>query len=286
MKTSFARAFIVAAATLAGSGTMSVGSPRAATLTTIHRFCSQPACTDGAGPEAGLTNVAGTIYGTASDGGIVTSHCPFGAGTVFSLTPAGVETVLYSFRGFPDGDGPRGRLISVGDTLYGITAGGGVSDLGTVFSLTPAGVETVLYSFRGTPAGESPIGGLINVGGTFYGTTAGGGAFDVGTVFSVTTNGVEKLLHSFMDGRDQGIPLAGLINRGSTLYGTTRGPSSRGSVFSVTTQGVEKVLHSFQGGNDGLEPRAGLINVGGTLYGTTVGGGAFSKGTVFSVTPL
>jgi uncharacterized repeat protein (TIGR03803 family) len=47
----------------------------------------------------------------------------------------------------------------------------------------------------------------------------------------------------------------------------------------------ETVLHNFNG-NDGWEPWASLIlDAAGNLYGTTSGGGTYSEGTVFEVSP-
>ncbi len=46
-----------------------------------------------------------------------------------------------------------------------------------------------------------------------------------------------------------------------------------------------KVLHSFGGGADGVDPSGGLTPMDGLLYGVTSYGGAYGKGTVFSITP-
>lgn len=52
------------------------------TLTTLYRFCSQPACADGQYPAAGLVQATnGNLYGTTADGGV------HGDGTVFSIAP-------------------------------------------------------------------------------------------------------------------------------------------------------------------------------------------------------
>jgi uncharacterized repeat protein (TIGR03803 family) len=109
--------------------------------TVLHTFGSRSG--DGAYPLGGLINVNGTLYGTTGAGGANN------AGTVFSITPSGTETVLYSFKGGSgDGAGPEGRLLDVRGTLYGITTSGGeYIDWGTFFSITTSGTETMLYSF-------------------------------------------------------------------------------------------------------------------------------------------
>src|SRR5215472_13133993 len=59
----------------------------AGVLTTLHSFCSQSGCTDGASPNAGLVQATdGNFYGTTLVGGDFT-HCNFGCGTVFRITP-------------------------------------------------------------------------------------------------------------------------------------------------------------------------------------------------------
>jgi uncharacterized repeat protein (TIGR03803 family) len=51
-------------------------------LTTLHSFCQQKNCTDGADPVGGLVQAAsGTFYGTTAEGGVYEN------GTVFSLSP-------------------------------------------------------------------------------------------------------------------------------------------------------------------------------------------------------
>jgi uncharacterized repeat protein (TIGR03803 family) len=82
-------------------------------------------------------------------------------------------------------------------------------------------------------------------------------------------------------------PAAGLTNVNGTFYGTTTGGGSRreGTVFRLTASGQETGLHGFAGApNDGSAPQASLLNVKGTLYGTTQYGGAYKKGTVFTIT--
>jgi len=252
-------------------------------------------------PDAGLIDVGGTLYGTSAQGG--TNSCTFvnGCGTVFSITPAGTEKVVYSFKGGSDGYAPEAGLIHVNGTLYGSTLlGGGTGcslsvGCGTVFSVTPDGTEKTLFAFQAESV-SFPLAPLINIKGVLYGTAAGGpselpcSGAGCGSVFSVTLSGTEKELHSFGSGSDGSFPWSSLIDVSGTLYGTTEfgGRYNAGTVFSITRRGTETVLYSFKGGSDGANPRSGLINVNGTLYGTTYYRGASSGvgcGTVFSIRP-
>jgi uncharacterized repeat protein (TIGR03803 family) len=263
-----------------------------ATETVLYSFGSHTL--DGLNPEAGLIDVKGTLYGATYSGGAHRSGriCSrdHGCGTVFSITPSGIETVLYSFiPGGLQGANPPARLTVISSRLYGTTAYGGANECepgygcGAIFSITTSGAEKVLHRFNGSN-GELPQAGLVYLNGMFYGTTAVGGASGYGTVFSITLTGTYHLLYSFAGGSDGQDPDAALINVNGKLYGTTSGGGKygNGTVFSVTTSGSEKVLHSFAF-HEGRFPEAGLTNLNGKLYGTTIAGG-HSGGVVFSIT--
>jgi uncharacterized repeat protein (TIGR03803 family) len=151
----------------------------------LYKFAGPP---DGALPTGGLLNVNGTLYGTTSSGGqqgcnSSSSNC----GTVYRITTAGKEQVLYRFRGGPtDGGDPNGRLLSVGGVFYGTTTAGGMH--GTVFTVTTAGKERVLHNFgdHHPHDGRAPLAGLVDVDGTLYGTTSLGGTYGYGTAFALT----------------------------------------------------------------------------------------------------
>ncbi|MGA9641261.1 MAG: choice-of-anchor tandem repeat GloVer-containing protein [Terriglobales bacterium] len=157
---------------------------------------------DGGRPLAGLImDEQGNLYGTTAEGG---TGCPgegsVGCGTVFKLTPSGNETVLYSFAGGNDGDGPWSTLVRDGQgNFYGTTFFGGGSGCtgdggcGTVFKVSPGGTETVLYRFTGGTDGARPYGGVVlDAAGNIYGTTFEGGLgqcdedLGCGVVFKVT----------------------------------------------------------------------------------------------------
>jgi uncharacterized repeat protein (TIGR03803 family) len=248
---------------------------------------------DGISPAASLIEVKGALYGTTSAGGEGGPSCSGTCGTVFSITPAGSEHVLYSFQGGHDGSEPTASLLDVNGALYGTTkSGGGYSDYcpggcGTVFSITTTGKERVLHIFgRGGSDGEYPEASLIDVGGTLYGTTEQGGKYGGGTVFSISTTGKEHVLYSF-NGKPNGLePDTSLVDVNGTLYGTTSlggNDNVHGTIFRITTTGTEHVLYSFRDSHDGSDPEAGLLDVNGTLYGTTAEGGK-GHGTLFSVT--
>jgi uncharacterized repeat protein (TIGR03803 family) len=202
--------------------------------TVLYSFKGYP--DDGEGPGRSLIDVGGTLYGTTVRGG---SHCkngPFGhgCGTVFAITTSGTETMLYSFKGHPDGQFPGGALVNVGGTFYGTTFRGGKYDDGAAFKIMKSGNETLLYSFVNASDGQGP-GGLINVNDTLYGTALDrGGIGNGGTVFSITTSGTLTVLHRFGGKGDGNHPYGGLVDVNGTFYGTTNGGGVKdgyGTVF-------------------------------------------------------
>jgi uncharacterized repeat protein (TIGR03803 family) len=236
---------------------------------------------------AGLVrDKAGNLLGTTSYGG---AH-NFGA--VFIISPAGAETVLYSFGDHAnDGLYPTGGVvIDPAGNLYGTTSIGGVSNRGTVFKVAPGGNETVLYNFSGGADGCNPAAGVvIGKKNILYGATPACGAHNYGTVFEVTKNGMETTLHTFnLDGVDGIMPHAGvLLDKTGNLYGTSYegGRNGAGTVYKLTPAGVETILHSFSfTGTEGYYPQsAPMLDKLGNLYGTTMYGNG-NLGTVYEIT--
>jgi uncharacterized repeat protein (TIGR03803 family) len=152
--------------------------------TVLYSFCTQPNCTDGANPYAGvIRDSVGNLYGTTYSGGAL------GAGVVYKLNTSGTETVLHSFSG-GDGEHPIAGVIrdSAGN-LYGTTYGGGAYGQGVVYKLDTDGNETVLYNFCAQPNcadGASPYAGVIlDSKGNLYGTADFGGKYNKGVVFKL-----------------------------------------------------------------------------------------------------
>ena len=188
--------------------------PDAARFRAIYSFGK--GSQDGQAPQSSPIAVKGVLYGTTSNGGAM------GLGTIFSMTPAGRETIRHFFAQ-DDGVQPVGNLIESNGDLYGTAYTGGTLGGGTVFRLAMDGTFTVLHDFDdGTDDGGLPEGGVVAINKTFYGTTEGGGASNGGMVYSVTNSGHERVLHSFTgtDGSDSD---SSLIASNGALYGTTIG---------------------------------------------------------------
>ena len=123
-----------------------IASP-AQIFTTLHSFCAQNDCTDGAVPFAGLVQASdGNLYGTTFGGGADDG------GTVFKITPEGTLTTLYSFcsqQNCTDGGRPfrRADTSQRREPLRDNRRQGGTFGYGTVFKITPSGTLTTLYSF-------------------------------------------------------------------------------------------------------------------------------------------
>jgi uncharacterized repeat protein (TIGR03803 family) len=119
-----------------GCGTVYELSPGAGgtwNLTVLHSFTGEG---DGYHPVASLVRDAkGNLYGITS--GEICSG-PACSGTIFAITPNGMETVLYSFTGGADGLHPYGDLVrDKKGNLYGTTERGGTFGNGTVYRVTP-----------------------------------------------------------------------------------------------------------------------------------------------------
>jgi uncharacterized repeat protein (TIGR03803 family) len=107
-------------------------------------------------PVAGVVlDAAGNLYGTTEFRGPTADSL----GTVFKMTPSGVETVLYVFTGVPDGSEPvAGLVLDPSGNLYGTAEFGGTSGMGTVFKISPLGPQnfplTVAFFGSGTVTGN------------------------------------------------------------------------------------------------------------------------------------
>ena len=216
------------------------------TATTLHSFCPNFNCADGANPSGELAvDGGGNVYGTTQYGGANNK------GTAFQLTPGKGwnHNILYSFcsqANCADGGQPQaGMIIDKSGNLYGTTDN-------VVFQLSP---QTSGWSYQllhtscslsnCADGGDLVDNVILDRAGNLYGTTNVGGNRRCGN---------------------------------STLYGC-------GVVFELTPPNqyfgwTETVLYSFcpQGScTDGSGPQAGLtMDAAGNLYGTTYFGGNYT----------
>lgn len=193
---------------------------------------------DGGDPNGGLVlDGVGNLYGTTEVGDF---NCPHsseqGCGTVFRLAPPGgdggawAETILHTFKGFPDGTDPRaGVVLDKEGNLYGTTYGGGnVNGWGTAFQLVRPGrasdpwTENILYTFPDTQGAQPSAPVLIDPGdGSIYVTASAGGASRGGTLSRLqdTRNAwTDTVLYNFAGGIDAGYPYSKLVLHSGALY--------------------------------------------------------------------
>jgi hypothetical protein len=229
------------------------------------------------------------------------------------------EKVLWNFE--PDSNTPDGTLLltSSGDELIGadyLSSSSGIAQ--GFFKITTSGNEwTNLYRLTNNEVDGfyANLGLTRDNSGDLFGTAfegggeASGGSANCfgngcGTVFELKPSLLGYtfvLLHTFQqNGTDGLLPDSNLaIDSSGNLYGTTITGGNEscalnyvrgcGTVYELAHSGSTfsyKILYDFKGTIDGSFPEAGVtIGSGGVLYGTTAGGGGFSDGIVFSLTP-
>jgi uncharacterized repeat protein (TIGR03803 family) len=192
-------------------------------------------CPDGGRPYTVLQGSDGNFYGTAEESEVGPNA---GGGTVFSLTPGGVYTVLYTFlpgpqNNYPNGDGP-GLLVQGPDgKLYGTALAGGSGSHGVLFRLNTDGSGfQVIHLFCSKPNcadGNTPTALVVGADGNLYGTTIYGGAGQTGSctggacgaIFRVIpSSGAYKVVFSFTNPQKQGYePTSLMLGPNGSLYG-------------------------------------------------------------------
>ncbi len=210
------------------AGTVFRFEPSSGTLTTLYSFKGG---TDGQYPFGRMARDAwGNLYGVTVEGGASNY------GTIFKLSPSGVESVLYSFLGFNGRDiqTPFANLSK--DSAGNLYGGGGGGDVnGAIFKVSKTGEET-LYSAPSGDAGTSS-GVVIDSEGNLYGTLEIVGFY--GGVFKMDSAGTWTILYTFTGGLDGDTPGGANVIRDAkgNLYGTAySGGVSRkyGTVFELT----------------------------------------------------
>jgi uncharacterized repeat protein (TIGR03803 family) len=216
----------------------------------------------------------------------------------FTVRTAQAQTysVLYEFKGVPDGYAPAaGLLRDAKGNLYGTTTLGGDrkcknqgngKGCGTVFKIDTAGKETVLYSFDGQH-GQDPLAGVVqDAQGNLYGTTDLGGSAGLGAAFKLTPAGKETVLHNFVGGATGESPMARFLQDSSgNLYSTTfvgGNSTNSGVMFKLDKTGHETVPYTYTcyscygeaGGGFGMPDGSVIRDKAGNFYGSSFGGPA------------
>jgi uncharacterized repeat protein (TIGR03803 family) len=269
------------------------------TESVLYSFKGYPS--DAASPSGVFQASDGNFYGTADFGG------PDNKGTVFKVTPTGVETVLYSFGSMANDPAAVFSSLVEGDdgNFYGVSEGGGTSHEGAVFKITPQGVLTLVHSFSGGTSDGSGLGyGLLKgTDGNFYGV-AGSGPNGGGIIYKVTSAGVETIVYAFGSSVSGGVGYfpEGTLSEDSdgNLYGGTEaggyartvcgneGCSSTGwsgTIFEIPAAGHAILLTDFgpdaaEGTNPSGPPIQGQDGI---LYGVTTSGGAQDAGVFYTI---
>jgi uncharacterized repeat protein (TIGR03803 family) len=240
------------------------------TLTTLHSFCSQSGCSDGADPQSTLVQgTDGNFYGTAHGGG---AH---NGGVVFKITPLGELTTLYSFCSHSDcsdGDVPLTGLVQGTDgNFYGTTddGGTGTSGEGTIFKITPSGAFTSLHSFDGTDGSQPEAVLMQSTNGVFYSTATEGGAGGDGTVFSLSMG-----LHPFV----QALTYRGKVGNTIEFLGQGFTSSTAVSFNGTKSANVKVVSGTYLTATVPSGATTGFVTA-------TASGGTLKSNQTFLVTP-
>lgn len=248
--------------------------------------------TDGDWPVGLTLGNDGNFYGATRLGG----NNFEGNGTVFRLTPDGVETVLYAFKGGTDGQEPMaGVVMDAQGNLYGTTYYGGnpsCGSCGIVYKVTPQGSETVLHSFTGgsSDGANSVAGVTLDGAGNLYGTTTYGGSKGRGVIFELAADSTYTVLYNFTNGPDGANPNNTLLlDSQGNLFGTTvplaQSQVPYGTVYKFVPASRQlSTLFAF--GTNTAFPTGVLSTDGqGNLYGTTFTGVGHTSplGTVFKL---
>jgi uncharacterized repeat protein (TIGR03803 family) len=126
----------------------------------LFSFAGSP---DVQGGEILLMDTSGNFYGIGGGGN---STACVGCGTVFKLHPNGdgtyAESVLYNFKGSPDGAVPTGLIVDVASgNFFGPTGSGGTSTVcglsgcGTVFEITQGSTGSTIVISATSGSGQT-----------------------------------------------------------------------------------------------------------------------------------
>lgn len=272
------------------NGTLYEYNPSTNVLTKRRDFSSA----DGRFPLAPLVEADnGRLYGLAGSGGTN------GQGTLFEFNlSTNTFTKKIDFAGTNGNTPYPGFVKAANGKLYGMTNGGGVSNVGVVFEYDVASnTLTKKLDFFLDPATGKGLNGMVPTSnftlsstGLLYGTTSQGGSTGAGVIFeyNTSTNSYSKKIDFFYSPNGS-YSFGGLAQAANgKLYGMTQigGVNDEGALFEFNPNGnVYTKLYDFNS-TSGNYPTGSLAAApDGKLYGMTPNAGSFDQGTLFEFDP-
>jgi uncharacterized repeat protein (TIGR03803 family) len=238
-------------------------------MTVLATFNGQ----NGAFPIGPVTLAAGTLYGTATQGGTTND------GVVFSVGTDGRNfQILHQFSG-NDGYSPGGTLLIEPGAVYGVAAVGGPFGLGVLYKINKGEKYLILHAFK-KQDGANPTdirfapGGAIE-GSAPYGGTGCSSGPGCGTIFYYEPQSATFMtLYQFTGHNDGADPSMGTIDGQGNLFGVTGSGSvnTTGTLFELspgpngatlgTLVNFSAATGNYPGGGPALLPTGQLL--GGT----------------------
>ncbi len=279
----------------AGAGCVYKMSGDGATFSVVHSFQDGTVPGDGIFPVGNLLMGSnGTVYGETTYGGV------YGDGVIYSISPAGVTTILDSLPSYNSSGSYQlgGLAMGIDGLLYGMTpAYRGAPCVLFSLAIDGSGFATryVFDGGTGSTGPQNPVGALAAApNGVFYGVSLSGGSGTNGTIFKLTpaagsTTLVATILHSFGDGSitgdAQGQQNGVTLDSEGDLYGAADGGGQygEGCVYELSASGAYSVTPLYASGQDIIAQP--IVGPDGTVYGVTSGGGSYNAGAVYSISP-
>jgi hypothetical protein len=233
---------------LAVFATLAATSAHASSMKILRNFCALANCADGKQPDGLVMDAAGTVFGSTVYGG---AH---GSGVIFQIVPnfngTSKYTVLYSFcalKDCTDGFSPApGLVVDTKDNIYGVATS--EAEGSTIFELSPdAAHKHWTYKILVGGLAYQPYWGM-----SYAGQNSG-----------APWNGTQPLYISRVTSVQQ---LVGSNNTWSlkNIYTFCQLPNCADGTGSLGELGID--------GN-------------GNIYGASSGGGAYSGGALFELSP-
>jgi len=141
----------------------------------LHTFSGG---SDGSFPYIPPIVSGSTLYGGATNAGVT------GSGVLYSINTDGTGfSVIYNF-GSTSAVNPSSNLYIIGNTIYGLSAGGAFNN-GTIYSVNKNGTNfKILYNFTGSNDGQLSYNTFTVFDNVLYCTATYGGTYNEGTIFA------------------------------------------------------------------------------------------------------